>query len=489
MAVTIVMVLLFGLVGSVAGPGWNPQPVDVAIVPETPQTTIGGDVATDEIGTYATSDEVVTVELDGTDVQATVHAPVDAPGERPGVVFMHGAGTADHEKFGAMAEALASAGVHALVPDKRLDTYSARSRDYIAMADDYARSLRTLRGRPGVDPQRLGVYAESEGAFIAPVAAVHYRELVSFVILVSAPVVTPREQAAFALDAYLRNLGAPVQLLRAVPRLLGSEVPGGGFVYADFDPSPYQRRMAQPVLVVYGTGDDSMPTVQGPSLVIGDIAQAGNNSYTVRYFEHASHGIRVDGHLAPGFRQAVARWVQGLPETAEASPRIAGAQPEQQFRADPVAQPRWYASGDMIVVTLLGGAGLVVLGPLLWLGTRLVRRPSEALPAGLARACGALGLGVLGVWVAFSAYLVHVAELALNYERSPMVVQGGWLGIQLLAIATTALGVWSAGRWLAVRRSGRHTGTVATITLVCTHLGALVLLLAAGYWGVFPNVL
>jgi len=317
---------------------------------------------------------------------------------------------------------------------------------------------------------------------------VHYRELVSFVILVSAPVVTPREQAAFATDAYLRNLGAPVQLLRAVPRLLGSEVPGGGFVYADFDPSPYQRRLTQPVLIVYGTADESMPTVQGPAIVIDDIARAGNEDYTVRYFEDANHGIRIAGELAPGFREATARWVQGLPETADAPPRIAGAQPEQTFRADPVAQPRWYASGDMILVTLVGGILLIFLGPALWVVSRLIRRPSEPMPATLAHSTALLGAGVVTIWLAFTAYLVLVADLAINYEQSPYVVQGGWLGIQVVAVATTGVAVWSGARWLNVRRHGTRTGTVATITLVGVHLGALILLLAAGYWGIFPNV-
>lgn len=485
---TILAVLLFGFIGSVAGPGWNPQPLDITIVPETDDPAIGSDALTDPVGTYEVTEHVVDLQVDGHTLKAAIHAPLDAPDGRPGVVFMHGAGTATHRNFRDMAQALASAGIYAMVPDKRLDNYTTRARDYIAMATDYAHSLRLLAQWPGVDADDVGVYAESEGAFVAPVAAVHYRELVSFVILVSAPVVTPREQAAFATDAYLRNLGAPVQLLRAVPRLLGSEVPGGGFVYADFDPSPYQRRMIQPVLIVYGTADESMPTVQGPAIVIDDIGRAGNQQYTVRYFEDGNHGIRVGGELAPGFSEAVARWVQGLPETAVAAPRIAGAQPEQTFRADPVAQPRWYASGDMILVTLIGGVVLILLGPVLWLVTRVVRRPSEPLPSPLARTSALLAGGVITMWLAFLAYLILVANLAINYERSPYVVQGGWLGIQVWAVATTAVAVWSASRWLNVRRRGERTGTVATITLVGVHLGALILLLAAGYWGVFPNV-
>lgn len=484
---SILAILLFGFIGTVAGPGWNPHPLNQDLVVEVEDTSIGGDVATDPVGTYVTTSEVVEVPLNGTSVRATIRRPVDAPGLRPGVVFMHGAGTATHDGFFQITQALASAGVVSVVPDKRMDTYTTRSRDYEAMAGDYLRSWELLTEQPDVDPARVGIYAESEGAFVAPVAAVTQPD-VAFLILVSAPIVTPREQAAFATDTYLRNLGAPEQLLRAVPRLVGSEIPGGGFVYADFDPRPYQQQLTQPVLVIYGTEDDSMPTVQGPMIVIADMAQAGNEDYTVRYFAGANHGMRIDGALAPGFPDATARWVQGLPETADAHPRIAGEQPEQRFRADPVAAPRWYASGDMLVLVIVGGFALIGLGPLLWLLARVARRPSEPLPTPLGRSTAALGLSTTALWVLFVSYLLLVANLAINYEQSPIVVQGGWLGLQVIGIGTTAIGVWSASRWLAIRRTGRRTGTIGTITLVSTHLGALVLLLGAGYWGIFPTI-
>src|SRR5690606_23068551 len=256
---------------------------------------------------------------------------------------------------------------------------------------------------------------------VAPVAAAVNPD-VAFVVLVSAPVVPAREQFALATDTYLRTLGAPEQLLRAVPRLLGSEIPGGGFVYADFDVSPYQQQMHQPVLMVYGTEDISMPVVQAPMTVIEDLAVVDNTGWTLRYFDGANHGIRIDGELAPGFPEAVARWTLGLPDTADAQPRIAGGQPEQRFRAEPLDSPRWYASGDMIVLTLVGGVALLFVGPALWLLTRLVRRPSEKLPSPLARASAALAMSVLAVWVLFVSYLLVVAGLALNYERSPLVV-------------------------------------------------------------------
>src|SRR4029079_7975217 len=81
----------------------------------------------------------------------------------------------------------------------------------------------------------------------------------------------------------------------------GMSLRGGGFEYADFDVTPFQREMRQPVFVVYGTGDASMPVIQGAGQVIQDTAVAGNGDVTVRYYEGANHGIRVDGQVDATF--------------------------------------------------------------------------------------------------------------------------------------------------------------------------------------------
>src|SRR5665648_1210221 len=191
-----------------SGPGWDPVPLTETIAVATPDTTIGAIEGTDPVGTYEVATSVVT-------------------------------------------EALASAGIVAMVPNKRLDTYTTRVRSYVGMANDYLRSVELLRGLPGVDPDKGGVYGESEGAWIVPVMAAD-NPSVAFTGLVAAPVVPPRQQAAFAVVSYLRNTGVPVEVLRSVPRLVGMEFPGGGFDYMDFDAEAFQQRMRQPLLVVYG---------------------------------------------------------------------------------------------------------------------------------------------------------------------------------------------------------------------------------------------
>ena len=88
-----VAVLGLGIVGAAAGPGWDPVPFAETIEVATPDTTIRGTAGTDPVGTYEVASTVVEVELAGATVEARISEPVGATGLRPGVVFVHGAGT------------------------------------------------------------------------------------------------------------------------------------------------------------------------------------------------------------------------------------------------------------------------------------------------------------------------------------------------------------------------------------------------------------
>ncbi|WP_258723688.1 alpha/beta hydrolase family protein [Cellulomonas sp. NS3] len=490
---TVVGIILLAVLGAVMGPQWDPVPLTDPLEVQSRSTAIG---AAPEPARYEVRTTVVSVQLDGAVVQAQISEPVGAPGERAGVVFVHGAGTGKFSTaFEEQAYALAESGVVAMVPDKRLDTYTARHRDYVAMAADYARSVEVLRGWADVDPARVGLYGESEGAWIAPVMAAQDPSL-AFVALVSAPVVPPRQQAAFATDSYLRNTGVPSGVFRAIPRAVGMSLPGGGFEYADFDVAPYQRQMRQPVLVVYGTGDASMPLVQGAEQIIRDTAIAGSADYTVRYYEGASHGIRVGGVVVEEFLRDLTGWVRGLPETSGASPRIAGAQPVQDYWAAPVPTPRWLGDGDVVLATVGGGVALLAVGPFAHLGTVLTRtvrrrrgqpeRP-DGLGAGIRGRADALRLLVVATVAALVWYLVAVARLALGYERNAWVVQGGWIGVRVLGIAAVVAGVALLDRGRRLREAGDRvaTGRVAVVELWTSVVGAAVILVVLAYWGVY----
>ncbi|MFC8923702.1 alpha/beta hydrolase family protein [Cellulosimicrobium sp. NPDC057127] len=525
-ATTAALAVVLAVVGAVTGPQWDPVPVGDHLEPATSDTAIGGvppgGVA--QVGTYDVRETEVTVRLDGASVDGLLREPVGAGDDRPGMVFVHGAGTGrSTEAFVDVATELASAGVVTLVPDKRLDTYTTRHRDYAAMADDYARSVELLRGRPGVDPDAVGVYGESEGTWIVPIMAVDDPRI-AFTVLVSAPVVPPRQQAAFAVDSYLRNTDVPHGVFRAIPRAVGMALPGGGFEYADFDVQPYLEQLSQPVLVVYGTADPSMPVEQGARQIMEATADQPGAGTTVRYYEGANHGIRIDDELVPAFPRDVATWVLSLPTSADAPPQVAGAQPNQQYLAGPVPTPRWLGDGDVLVALVVAAVGLLLLGPVVRLAVVLVGRLRRVVgrtvrPTGLAPGVRgpllALGAGAIATTVALVVYLLAVARLALDYEKDAWVVQGGWVAVRLVGLATLVAAALLLDRWAALRGPrGAHArrpdeldddpdgrtqhlgaaadgsvlfaeGASARVMLWCVLVGTTVLLAILAYWGVY----
>lgn len=531
-ATSAAILVALAVTGAVAGPAWEPVPITAHVRPATASTAIGGARADGgKPGDFEVRESPVTIPLaDGIEVGGLLREPIEAPGgdsaeDRPGVVFVHGAGTGlASEAFTLAATAMASAGIVTLVPDKRLDNYSTRHRDYEAMALDYAHSVAYLRDVPGVDPDEVGLYAESEGAWVSPVMMVDDPRL-AFQILVSAPVVPPRQQAAYAVDNYLRNTDVPPGVFRAIPRAVGMKLPGGGFEYADFDVRPWLKEQDDPILAVYGTKDASMPLEQGTRELLDDA-----DDVTVRYYDHANHGINVETPeglvLHPDFAADVADWVLGLPRTASAPPQVAGAQPEQLYLAAPVPQPLWYGDGDWLVGVVVTAGGLLVVGPLLVGGValagRLARRrsghPGVRLAPALRRPLVGLGVGAALTTIGLVAYLAAVARLALDYQKDALVVQGGWIVVRLLGIAAVVAAALLLNRLRDLRghvalapgadlaprvepgpgdepdaraeptsraHSSRPTAAVVSTGFWCTVLGATALLVTLAYWGAY----
>ena len=569
--------ILLGLAaaGALAGPSWDPVPMSDHIRPASRDTTIGGAdggfPGTPPPGTFEVRESPVTITLDdGATVGGLLREPVtdvvdpDASGQRsgtdttvsppdtapsgdtaPGVVFVHGAGTGKAaEAFTEAATTLASAGVVTLVPDKYLANYSTRHRDYERMAADYERSVDFLRALPGVDPARVGVYAESEGCWVAPIMMAAGRAP-AFQVWVSAPVVPPRQQAAYAMDNYLRNTEVPDGVFRAIPRAVGMRLPGGGFEYADFEIGPWLDRQERPILMAYGARDPSMPMEQAVRRILADTPVGADASVTVRFYGGANHGINVsdeplgddvvphgdDLHLHPGFARDVATWIHALPEAATARPQVAGDVPHQPYRAAPVPRPQWYGDGDAVLAVLLGAGGALLVGACVLAAAARRRRAGRiraARAAGAARAVRTVragretrgdlgtpyrapilspGLGrplalMAGAVVATAGglvwYLLAVSRIARDYEHDALVVQGGWIGVRavgLIAVVAAAVLVLRCRdvAWRVVpsrATDGTPDDGPAGWRLVTTAFwlvaaGATVLGLGLAYWGVY----
>lgn len=490
----LIATLLIAGVGALLGPTWEPRSFESTLVIESADTAIGGAIETAPPGTYEFSSRVEALEVaEGVSERVQIRTPIGAGSELPAVVFLHGAGTADYLGFSQQAEDLASAGIVTVVADKRLDNYSVQSRDYVISADDYYAGVALAASLPEVDPARVGIYGESEGAYIAPVLAVNYPDDVNFVVLVSAPVVPPRSQGAYASHTYLTATGVPQDVFRLIPRALGAQIPLGWLNYVDFDPAPYQQRMTQPTLVVYGTADNSMPQAQGAAQIIDDLAVAQNDAVTVRFYEGANHGIRIgdgSGPLADNFSRDLARWVNGLPETGSAAPQVAGATPNQVVWADPPRPAPAILSGNLLLVAHLlwpvmllfsAGAGIVLLGR--------VRRNGDSVAANM-RLPVLLGLAAalaLIAWYVWVSYVRDIGALAMSYQQNPDVTFGGYRAENAVALAAAFVLGFAIYHWFVRYRAGERLSTLGRVSAYSAAIATTGLLVLASYWSGFPT--
>ena len=99
-----------------------------------------------------------------------------AKGPHPAIVAVPGAMTLPAPYF-------ARRGIAFLALDKRADW---RSSTFEKIADDVISAIGTLRTRSDIDPKKIGIYASSEGGWIAPIAAVKSPSI-SFIVCAACP--------------------------------------------------------------------------------------------------------------------------------------------------------------------------------------------------------------------------------------------------------------------------------------------------------------
>ncbi len=123
----------------------------------------------------------------------------EGAGPHPALVLLHDTGLDGRHEYLQEARFFASCGVAALAYDKRGTGGSAGDRDlsnFDFLAHDAVAAVEFLRRRPGIDSTRVGVWGRGQGGWIAPMAAAVDSEI-AFVLLVSAPVVSPLDQLAY----------------------------------------------------------------------------------------------------------------------------------------------------------------------------------------------------------------------------------------------------------------------------------------------------
>ena len=105
------------------------------------------------------------------------------------------------------------------------------------------------------------------------------------------------------------------------------------------------------------------------------------------------------------------------------------------------------------------------------------------------RLSGAAALGAAAAWVLYFAYLVTVAQLATNYNTDPIAVDGGWVVTRLAGILAVVALVFSIRAIHRYHRGNQRLPIGAAITISGLQIGAVLMLLAGAYWGIFATLL
>lgn len=430
-------------------------------------------------------EEAITFTSGDVTLHGTVLIP-DGPGDAPALALVHGAGPHTREATRAEAEAFARLGVAALIYDKRTDGYSQFERSYDLLADDALAAVRALRAHPGVDPDAVGLWGLSEGAWVVPLAAARADE-VAFAVLVAATGVPPVRQHAWALENQLHRQGVSGSMVDAVARMSTRLLVGADlFAEANHDPVGSLERVRQPVLALWGQKDRVEPAAESAGIVRDALERGGNHQYTFRFFPDAEHGLRTSadgfdttGPLAPGYPETVAAWVQDFASGAAPGPSVDGPTPEQARPSRPLPPLAWWESpwvhlGAMAIPMLAFAAYLLI-------GRRALRcGHGGALPrlrlAGRWLAVGGL-LTILG-FVGYLGYVLFTGATAVG----PVVTGRAlpWLTLQVLTVGTAVCAVALAATAWSARGS---LGRAARVWVSLLLSSSAVFLMWAGYWG------
>ena len=271
----------------------------------------------------------------------------------PLLVIAQGSGTSsrDNPWTKAWAESLVANGIAVIHPDKRGSGKSDgdwRTAGIEDLASDVSAFVHFASDQPRIDRDRIGVIGFSQGGDVVPVAAARNGKI-RFVVSVSGSVVPLAEQMLdellidasgkgltdaqmvairdlhsavmqyardprdYAAVAAAKRAGAsahvPAPFLDNVPASTDAGIWGWLHRVAGFDPMPYWKRLAVPVVFVYGGRDSNVDATKSVLQVEREL-MVGDAPVSLVFFNENGHAL---------FRKEAVQFVAAFARSAGAN--------------------------------------------------------------------------------------------------------------------------------------------------------------------------
>jgi uncharacterized protein len=298
-----------------------------------------------ESGSFATRapmrEEEVTFKNGDVTLSGTLLLPAAPPSskvKRPALVFVHGSSAQWREMYWGLGYLYAARGFAVLAYDKRgvgKSTGNWREATFQDLADDAVAGAKFLQARADIAANQIGFWGQSQGGWIAPLAASRFPEA-AFAVALSGGGLTPADTELFDSEYELTKAGysadevkdelawqrlkneiivSPSNIAkwdeyaraRAIAKdkkwfrhpgidVFGPEKPDHpfwAFMRSSYfyDPAPTLRASKAPLLAIFGELDTPEGVKANVSAIRQIMDQAGRRDYTIKVYPNGSHNL------------------------------------------------------------------------------------------------------------------------------------------------------------------------------------------------------
>lgn len=247
--------------------------------------------------------EAQTIIIRERPIPATLTRPAEDISIRAGIVFVHGSGNGSEHEMAVEARRFAEMGIAFLTVQKAMDGYTRTKRDFSRLAQDTLEATSWLRNRPEMQGKPVGIMGISEGGWVSTIAAGSSSELVDFVILESAAIITPGEQIRYHRAAEAETF----PLHRRLADRFFTEISILACNYSGYDSRPHLEAITQPMYALWGTADHTIPIDRAQEM----LQRHTSIEPTIQFVSGEPHYLNPDGDWLVD----VAEWVLDISRT------------------------------------------------------------------------------------------------------------------------------------------------------------------------------